>query len=184
MRTLAAAALALTLCAAPAQAGGTPDALTLPSGAPRGPSATLLEGRPGAGAPHGLLVGALDVRGLADLGSGASGDGGRREPAVALLLGFIPGFGLGHWYAGDPNYLTWTIIDVVFIVAAIVITASVHMGGLIWLGWVVEHAIQGYLAYELAIGRGRSSPRLAAPDVVSPVRGGFSGAERLLVFAF
>jgi hypothetical protein len=106
---------------------------------------------------------------------------------VALILGIIPGFGLGHWYAGDPNFITWTIVDAVFLIGAIVITVAVDLGALVWIAWLVEHGIQGYLAHEYASGRGKASPRLKgveslAPRAEPPAR--TAGAAPLLGFAF
>jgi hypothetical protein len=106
---------------------------------------------------------------------------------VALILGIIPGFGLGHWYAGDPNFITWTIVDVIFLVGAIVITVAVDLGALVWIAWLVEHAFQGYLAHEYASGHGKATPKLKgveslAPGLEPPARD--AGTAPLLGFAF
>ena len=184
MRPLAAAALAAaSLAAAPARAlDGAPRLALSIDAVPSGPSATLL-GRP-ASAEDKHLVGALRP----DDALLGGGDGKQAaDPVVALILGIIPGFGLGHWYAGDPNFITWTIVDAVFLIGAIVITVAVDLGALVWIAWLVEHGIQGYLAHEYASGRGKASPRLKGVESLAsraepPAR--TAGAAPLLGFAF
>lgn len=180
---IAAALAAVSLGAAPALALDGAPRLSL-AGPPPGPSATLL-GRPApspAGGKH--LVGAL----RADEALLGGGDGSHSvEPVLALILGIIPGFGLGHWYAGDPNFITWTIVDVVFLVGAIVITVAVDLGALVWIAWLVEHGIQGYLAYEYASGRGKATPRLRGLESLAArpeAPAGVAAAAPLLGLAF
>ncbi len=184
MRLFTAAVLAAaSLAAAPALALDAAPRLSL-SGTPPGPSASLLARTAPSSAAGKHVVGALRV----DDALLGGGDGTRSvEPVVALILGIIPGFGLGHWYAGDPNFITWTIVDVVFVVGAIVITVAVHLGALVWIAWLVEHGIQGYLAHEYASGRGKATQRLRGVNSLAPLpepQGRTATAAPLLGFAF
>ena len=169
--TLAAAALAAT------PAGAVEDAPRLSLAAPPGPSATLLGPQASSAGPH--LVGAL----RADDGGG---DGKEApDPVVALILGIIPGFGLGHWYAGDPNAITWTIVDAIFLVGAIIITVAVDLGALVWIAWLAEHGVQGYLAHEYASGHGKGTPKLKGVERLVPEPPArVAGTAPLLGFAF
>ena len=183
MRLLAVAALAaLGAAAAPARALDGAPRLSL-AAMPSGPSATLLDRSAPSPAGGGHLVRAL----RADDALLGGGDGGHPvEPVVALILGIIPGFGLGHWYAGDPNFITWTIVDAVFLVGAIVITAAVNLGALVWIAWLAEHVIQGYLAHEYASGRGKGTARLRGVESRAPLPDPpvWAAAAPLLGFTF
>ena len=184
MRLFAASLLAaVSLAAAPALALDGAPRLAL-SGTPPGPSATLLCRSSRSTAAGGHLAGALRM----DDALLGGGDGTRSaDPVVALILGIIPGFGLGHWYAGDPNFITWTIVDAVFLVGAILITVAVDLGALVWIAWIVEHGIQGYLANEYASGRGKATPRPRGVDSLAPLpepQVRMAGAAPLLGFAF
>jgi hypothetical protein len=44
---------------------------------------------------------------------GGGGGGSRVEPALALVLGIIPGFGIGHLVAGSSRWVTWLVVDIV-----------------------------------------------------------------------
>jgi hypothetical protein len=66
-------------------------------------------------APGDGLVGDLKVD--PDLGGGAGRRGaGDVKDVLALILGIIPGFGLGHVIADSHVWTTWLIIDVVILV--------------------------------------------------------------------
>lgn len=70
---------------------------------------------PGAGfeLPE-LELGALTVRSFSlERGSGAGVHRQRIEPALCLVLGIIPGFGIGHLLAGSDRWVTWLVIDLV-----------------------------------------------------------------------
>jgi hypothetical protein len=119
---------------------------------PQGPEASL------------KLVEPLDISEMVKMAGGGAGRGGA-EPFVAFVLGFI-GFGLGHWYAGDPNFLTWTIIDVIILAIAI-LTFAVDMGVfalLFYVAWVAERVLEGVLAYQVSNGTGHRTPKIAAEE--------------------
>ncbi len=111
-----------------------------------------------------------------------SGDGGQRpEPVLALVLGVIPGFGLGHFYAGAKGQATtWLIIDLALLAGSIVIwsTAGAPLDALIWIAWVVERAFEGYFAYRAAGGAPAASlavPAAGALAALDPRSGRISG---------
>ena len=146
MRFTIAAALALGL-AAPAGASADGPGLRL---ALNGPLAGMERAQPS-------LVGtlALDPE-LA--GSGAAS--GQPEPVLALVLGVVPGFGLGHFYAGASGQATtWLIIDLALLGGSIIIwsVAGDPLNALIWIAWFVERAFEGYFAFQAAGGSRRAS---------------------------
>jgi hypothetical protein len=149
MRTLL---LALTLAAAPAT--GRADHLRLEAfDGPGHPAPGLRLGVPLLSVP-GLPALALDE------GEGGGGGGGgvarrqRIEPAVALILGIIPGFGIGHLVAGSSQWTIWLIVDIIIFV--------VWPGGFFFTGdrtysflgllVLVERIIEGISAYQAAGG--------------------------------
>ena len=94
------------------------------------------------------------------LGSGSGGQ--RPEPVLALVLGIIPGFGLGHLYAGaKKEFTTWLLIDLVLLGGSILIwtLAGDPAGELVWIAWIVERGFEGYFAFKAAGG----STSAAAP---------------------
>ncbi len=120
-------------------------------------------------APRANLVPPLRLGALAlDTGSGA---GSGTEPALALVLGIFPGFGLGHYVAGAA-WQNWALIDGLLLVAAIVVTVA-DLGVLVPLAWiatVVERVIEGLDAYHHAGGgkiAARAFPR-ELPVAVAP----------------
>jgi hypothetical protein len=142
--------------------------LTLQSESPRRlHSATLLDER--AQMPRGpeaslKLADPLDISEMVKMAGGGAGRGGA-EPFVAFVLGFI-GFGLGHWYAGDGNFMTWTIIDVIILAVAI-LTFVVDMGVfalLFYVAWVAERVLEGVLAYQISNGTGSRTPKLVEAE--------------------
>ncbi|HSB19573.1 MAG TPA: hypothetical protein VLD85_06140 [Anaeromyxobacteraceae bacterium] len=80
----------------------------------------------------------------------------RVEPALCLVLGIIPGFGIGHLLAGSDRWVVWLVVDVVI--------AAVFWGPF-WY-WpdhpgyfpalsllvLVERIFEGVLAYQAAGG--------------------------------
>ncbi len=91
-----------------------------------------------------------------------SGSGERPEPVLALVLGIIPGFGLGHFYAGKKGEATtWLIIDLALLGGSILIwtLANDPAGALVWIAWIVERGFEGYFAFKAAGG----SSSAAAP---------------------
>lgn len=106
-------------------------------------------------------------------GSGAGG--GRPEPVLALVLGIIPGFGLGHFYAGATGQAyTWLIIDLALLGGSIIIwsVAGSPLDALIWIAWVVERAFEGYFAFTAAGG-----PRRAAAPALAPATGALASLD-------
>jgi hypothetical protein len=107
---------------------------------------------------HSLLRLVDDVRFLRgdspaplDHGGGVSSD---VRQILALILGFIPGFGLGHLIAKDKNgFILFLIIDVVLYVLWGVTWGLFYpvrlVGGLVWL---VVHIFQAIDAYGAAGG--------------------------------
>lgn len=130
----------------------------------------------------------LDAALARDAGGGEGYRRGRVEPVVSLVLGIIPGFGLGHYLAGAP-FQTWLVVDVALLAAVIV--ASVLDGGvlvaLVWGATFVERVFEGIDAYRAAGGRlsSRDGPppdvRLAATSAVPVVAPG-PGPERAVAF--
>jgi hypothetical protein len=137
----------------------------------------------------------LDVPAL-DLGAGAAAplrlDGagaraaGDATPALSLILGIIPGFGLGHLVAGSPRWTTWLIVDVVLL-AIWVIGSEVEplnespLDTLFFVAVVVERVFEGIDAFKAAGGRlAAGSPRGgAALALARPLRDPASPPGRL-----
>jgi hypothetical protein len=141
MRFVVVAALALGLTA-PASASALAPGLRLSMA---GPLAGMERSQPALAERL-----ALDPD-LAGSGAGA----GRPEPVLALVLGIIPGFGLGHFYAGATGQAyTWLIIDLALLGGSIVIwsVAGSPLDALIWIAWVVERGFEGYFAFTAAGG--------------------------------
>lgn len=88
---------------------------------------------------------------------GAGAGGGRSDPAISLVLGIIPGFGLGHLVANSPRWTTWLVVDIALL-AVWVIVASVDtpaaLDAVVAVGSVVERIFEGIDAYRAAGGRG------------------------------
>jgi hypothetical protein len=129
-----------------------------------------------------LDVPPLTVRGLPvlalDEGGGAGARHRRVEPAIALILGIIPGFGIGHLVAGSDQWPIWLIVDIVIFV--------VWPGGFFFTGdraysflgllVLVERVFEGISAYQAAGGgpvfrseRGLAARMLAPADLALPV---------------
>ena len=83
------------------------------------------------------------------------------EPVLSLLLGFFPGFGLGHVIAGDDaGFRLWLVVDIVLVTAIVVVGEIVFgfgglglMRALAYLAWLGAHVVQGLDAYAAAGGR-------------------------------
>jgi hypothetical protein len=130
-----------------------------------------------ASAPLGHLVPALSLGGAEapDLAMQSARDGGRGggytrvEPALCLVLGIIPGFGIGHLLAHSRQWVVWLVVD---------IAIAVLFWGPYWY-WpdhprffpvlnllvLVERIFEGISAYQAA-GGGRILPydRAALPS--------------------
>ena len=165
-------ALAVLLFAAPAAA--LPGRLVL--ALPEAP-ASLLAG----GAPEVRLVPELHeelARGLTalarylgpdrapfplDAGGGAPAS---EERVIAFILGFFPGFGLGHLILDDEDgFLFYLLVDFVTLAAFIIVDV---MFTTIWaitvLGWIGLHILQGIDAYRTAGGGRRRGELWPPPD--------------------
>ncbi|HEY7724280.1 MAG TPA: hypothetical protein VH880_03045 [Anaeromyxobacteraceae bacterium] len=101
------AILALALLAAPAARAEV--AYRLLGNDADGPAARLELPALGVGLADPAARWPVDL--ARDRGGGRGG--GRAEPALALLLGIIPGFGIGHLVAGSPRWVTWLVVDIV-----------------------------------------------------------------------
>lgn len=156
MRVLACVLFAL--CALPATASSSPGHLPPPATL-EGRSVKLLSpNREAVDTTSVRLVDGLDpVRTeqlpALDMGGGVGSDA---RQILALLLGFIPGFGLGHLIARDKQgFVLFLIIDIVLYVAWWVpwvgfkLSPFGFIGGLVWL---VVHIFQGLDAYAEAGG--------------------------------
>ena len=91
-----------------------------------------------------------------DEGSGAGRRGGQRvEPAVALILGIIPGFGIGHLIAGSQQWVYWLIADILIFVVWPGGFFFIDHGGaypLLGLLVLVERIVEGISAFQAAGG--------------------------------
>lgn len=156
--------VASVLIAGPAFAAeGEPGGVTLENNSTER-SATLLSGmvldatfKPAAVEPLRLMDGAafnLASSPIVPLDDGGGVDRGTR-PLLALLLGLIVGFGLGHLVARDrEGFVLFLIIDLVIVVMSAVLP-QVGVGwfyGLGGLALLVSHIIQGIDAYQQAGG--------------------------------
>jgi hypothetical protein len=128
-----------------------------------------------------------DVPGLAlarDEGGGAGARRGRGagvDPAIALVLGIIPGFGIGHLVAGSDRWPIWLIADVVIAVVFWGPWGGDGFGrGGLGLLVLVERVFEGLDAYGEA--RGRSVFRAEARPR-SPALAALPGAEPRLLAA-
>jgi len=104
------------------------------------------------------------------------GEGSRIEPGLALILGVVPGFGVGHYFAHSPQWTVWLVADIVIFVVwpgGFIFTDSrgYSLAGLFVL---VERAFEGLSAFQAAGGE-------AAP-LAPGVEASRSPAERALPF--
>jgi hypothetical protein len=89
-----------------------------------------------------------------DEGGGAGRGRQRVDPAVALILGIIPGFGIGHLVAGSSQWTLWLIADIVIFLVWPGGFLFTHDGAYGFLGLLVlvERIIEGISAYQAAGG--------------------------------
>jgi hypothetical protein len=144
------AAILVALAAAPTVARGAP-----------GLRLSSFEDARAGGPSARVEVPVLDLGGAAaplrldGAGARAAGDA---TPALSLILGIIPGFGLGHLIAGSPRWTTWLIVDVVLL-AIWVIGSEVEplnespLDTLFFVAIVVERVFEGIDAFQAAGGR-------------------------------
>ena len=153
MRFALAAGLALALA-------GSARASTPASADLSGPGALRLS-LAGFGAQPEQTLPALAETLHLDTAVAGGGDGRRAEPALALVLGVIPGFGLGHFYAGAKGEATtWLIIDLALLGGSIVIwtLAGQPFDTLVLVAWLVERGFEGYFAFRAAGGHMAALP--------------------------
>lgn len=157
------AVLSATAFAAPEEAAS--EGVTLSNNSEQR-KASLLTGleldssyKPSAYAALGLMDGLrFDLQDKFPLETGAGVDSGMR-PVLALLLGLLVGFGLGHLVARDRDgFILFLIVDVVIVVLASVLHVAVFSGGGGWfwgiggLAKLISQIIQGIDAYAQAGG--------------------------------
>jgi hypothetical protein len=107
-----------------------------------------------------LEVPALSIAGVpmlaVDTGGGAPGRRQRVEPALALILGIIPGFGLGHLLAGSEQWVIWLIADIVIFLVwpggFFFVSDRGNAYGFLGLLVLVERIFEGISAYQAAGG--------------------------------
>jgi hypothetical protein len=85
---------------------------------------------------------------------GAGGDAQARQ-TLALVLGFVIGFGVGHLIAGDQgNFALFLILDAIVVGVAVVLNAIfIHSGvlyGIAVITLIASHLFQGIDAYSAA----------------------------------
>jgi hypothetical protein len=85
---------------------------------------------------------------------GAGGDAQARQ-TLALVLGFVVGFGVGHLIAGDQgNFALFLILDAIVVGVAVVLNAAfIHSGvlyGIAIITLIASHLFQGIDAYSAA----------------------------------
>lgn len=84
-----------------------------------------------------------------DTGGGVSGE---TRQILALVLGLVVGFGLGHFVARDrEGFVLFLVVDIAIIAASAVLHAAAGFKFL-WIGLLVSHIIQGLDAYGEAGG--------------------------------
>ena len=97
----------------------------------------------------------FDREGLRALDSGGGVSSDLRQ-ILALILGFIPGFGIGHLVAGDRDgFILFLVIDVALYVLWGVTWGVLKFGPFGYIGgvvWLVVHIIQALDAYGEAGG--------------------------------
>jgi hypothetical protein len=85
---------------------------------------------------------------------GAGGDAQARQ-TLALVLGFVIGFGVGHLIAGDQgNFALFLILDAIVVGVAVVLNAIfIHSGvlyGIAVITLIASHLFQGIDSYSAA----------------------------------
>jgi len=145
--------------------------LPVPARAEPNLSLGVLEGRESP-RPH-LEVPELSL----DLGSaelsvtrGDSSEGPRIEPGLAFILGIVPGFGVGHYFARAPQWTVWLIADIVIFVVwpgGFIFTDSqgYTLAGLLVLA---ERIFEGVSAYQSAGGGASFAPPAQERTAFSP----------------
>jgi hypothetical protein len=150
-------------------------------------SASLLQGqglaaswKPSASTPlrltDGLRLNQSELPMALDQGGGMTSD---TRQILALILGFFPGFGLGHLVAGDKHgFVTFLIVDLVLYAGWAILGGILH--GVAWwvpgFVWLVVHIFQALDAYGQAGGE-RIVERLRERAVEIASGGGGRGSD-------
>ena len=113
------------------------------------------------------------------------------RPAVAMVMGFLLGFGLGHWVAGDVERMVlFLILDAALLTTTLVLDVLVQGGPyavLGILGLVASHIFQGFDAYREAGGDpllAHENPRLRPLVAARGPDRGLAPVSRLFRWAF
>jgi hypothetical protein len=93
---------------------------------------------------------------------GGGGNSAGVPPVLALLLGIIPGFGVGHLAAGSGAWVTWFVVDLVLFLLYYGFfwwfVPGWYLGGLfrllVAIAIIVERVYEGFDAFHKAGGRG------------------------------
>ena len=162
-------------------------AAATPAAARPGPTLRL-DTFAGEAAPRAhLAVPSLELSALPSLAGDDEGGGApararqRVDPALALILGIIPGFGLGHFLAGSSQATIWLIADIVILViwpGGFLVTSG-RAYDFLGLLVLVERLFEGISAYQAAGGtpifrdlrasfEGPPSPAQLAMPLASP----------------
>lgn len=104
-----------------------------------------------------LAVDELPGTALLDDGGGAGGD----DKIFGFILGFFPGFGLGHLILDDGDgFIFYLIVDFAVAGAYVLLNALLYTSNVAWaifvIGWIGIHVMQGLDAYRRGGGRGLS----------------------------
>jgi hypothetical protein len=78
---------------------------------------------------------------------------GGHDPVVSLILGIIPGFGIGHVLAGSGDWPIWLAVDATLLLVLIVADGTAET--LFFVLTVAERALEGIDAYRQAQGQRR-----------------------------
>ena len=122
-------------------------------------SLDVLGDAPAHGTPSARLeLPELSVPGLEALrvDDGAGERGRTAHPALALFLGIIPGFGVGHLVANSPRWTTWLIADLLIVAVWVIgsaLDAGEPLGTIFLVAVIVERVFEGIDAFHAAGGR-------------------------------
>jgi hypothetical protein len=104
---------------------------------------------------------------------------GGHDPVVSLVLGIVPGFGIGHVLAGSGDWPIWLAVDATLLLVLVVADGAAET--LIFVLTVAERVLEGIDAYRQAQGqRGLFASHDAAPARLAAVP---TGARNLAATA-
>jgi hypothetical protein len=107
-----------------------------------------------------------------DAGGGAPARGrGGYDPVLSLVLGVLPGFGIGHVLAGSSAWPIWMVVDVALLAGVVVADGDAET--ILILGTIAERVLEGIDAYRQAQGqRGLFGARGAGPPALAAIPAG------------